>query len=377
MSIFIAIIIFGIIILVHEAGHFVAARKCGIWVTEFAIGMGPKLIGIKRGETLYTIRLLPIGGFCLMYGDDADAMDNDKGVSDEILDKESLKDRALNSKPVYQRLSVMFAGSFMNFVLAFVLLTIIAAATGIQPTTLSRVVEGSPAEAAGLAPGDRIISLNGRRIFLWADISFEMDMGYGRPVEVGFVRDGRRHTVTITPAWTGHNYMLGVGAERRAGLFTTPLEGQYRVTVGEVLVEGIARIEFFVRTIIVGLIRLVTAQLGTDQMVGPIGIVNMIGGTYQATIEAAEVAQASRIQVILSVVLTMANFAALISANLGVINLLPLPALDGGRIMFLIIEAIRRKPIPPEREGVVHLTGFVLLMLLAVFLAYQDIMNLL
>jgi regulator of sigma E protease len=171
--------------------------------------------------------------------------------------------------------------------------------------------------------------------------------------------------------------MLGIAPEVRTGLFSGQIEGISRAGIGETAAIGFMRIGFFIRTTVLGLIRLVTAGLGMDQLAGPIGIVNIIGGEYQATVEAAAEAGAGMILTVLSVILSMANFTALISANLGVINLLPLPALDGGRLVFLTLEAIRRKPVPPEREGMVHLAGFVLLMILAVFIAYQDILNLL
>jgi len=371
MSIVIAILIFGVLILVHELGHFWAARRCGIMVTEFAIGMGPKLFGIQRGETLYSIRALPLGGFCLMLGDDADPM-----VKDEEELPVDYSDRTLNSKPIYQRMFVMFAGSFMNFVLAFVLFTIIAAVSGIQSTQLRHVSPNSPAEAAGLAVGDRIISLNGSRIFLWDDIMFEISFGYGRPIDIGFLREGVRHDVTVTPAWTGERYLMGISPTPRVGLFTEPPAGFYRASAGEVLTEGFTRIGFVIRTIIVSLTRLFTSP-GFDQVAGPIGIVNFIGDHYQATVTAAAEAEVQTRIVVLSLFLSMASLGGVISANLGLFNLLPLPALDGGRIVFLILEAIRRKPISPEREGMVHLAGFILLIILAVFIAYQDILNLL
>ena len=371
MSIFIAVIIFGLVVLVHELGHFAAARRCGIWVEEFAIGMGPKLFGWQKGETLYTIRALPLGGFCRMHGDDAAPAE---GGDDT---QESIAGKALNSKPIYQRMMVMFAGSFMNFVLAFILFTIVVGFTGFRTTTIMHVAQDSPAQAAGIVPGDRITHINGSRRFLWEDVLFEVSTGYGRPVEIGFMRDGRRLDTTIAPVWTGDRYLLGIGPGIRTGMFTEPPEGFYRTGITEAATVGFMRIGFFIRTTVLGLIRLVTAGLGMDQLAGPIGIVNIIGGQYQEAVDTAAAVGASTAVVVLSVVITMTNFAAIISANLGVVNLLPLPALDGGRIVFLTLEAIRRKPVSPEREGMVHLAGFVLLMILAVFIAYQDILNLL
>jgi len=394
LPILIAIIVFGLVVLVHEVGHFVAARRAGILVTEFAIGMGPKLFGFRRGETLYTIRVLPLGGFCLMYNDDVDPLDRGDSLADDALedidnsniedpfedlmeDISDAHDVSFNSKTVSQRMSVMFAGSFMNFILAFILFSIVAWTSGFATTTLMHVSPQSPAEAAGLAAGDRITSLNGSRIFLWNDIEFAINTGYGRPIDVGFVRDGQHYSVNVTPTMVGERYMVGIRPEVRVGVFVQPPPGFYRAGIGESVVVGFMRIGFFIRATIVGLVQVITAQISADQMAGPLGIVNMIGGEYQAAVAIAEEAQLSTALMILTVVITMANFAALISANLGVLNLLPIPGLDGGRIIFLVLEAIRRKPLPPEREGMVHLAGFVLLLVLIVFLTYQDIMNLL
>jgi len=380
MSIVIAIVVFGLIILVHELGHFWAARRYGILVTEFAIGMGPKIFSTKPepGQTMYSLRLFPIGGFCLMHGDDADPMVNEDDEEVEVeIDKSLYEGRSLNSKPVYQRLAVMFAGSFMNFVLAFLLFTMLAGLTVTRTTSLSHISPNSPAEAAGLAVGDRIISLNGSRIFLWDDITFETSTGYGRPIEIGFIRDGQRHSVNITPMPIDNRFLIGISPVVRAGWIGEVPEGFYRISILEAATDGIMRIEFVIRTTLVSLTRIITSQMGLEHMAGPIGIVTLIDGNYRATVEAATEAQVGLGILILSVSLNMASLGALMSTSIGLFNLLPLPALDGGRMVFLLIEGMRGKPISPEREGMVHLTGFALLIILAVFIAYQDILNLL
>ncbi|MCL1989185.1 MAG: site-2 protease family protein [Firmicutes bacterium] len=380
MSILMAILVFGIVVLVHEWGHFIAARKVGIWVEEFAIGMGPKLVGIQSGETLYTIRLLPLGGFCKLYADDADALTS-KEESDEKLQADpTLSEKAYCNKTIPQRAMVMVAGSFMNFVLAFVLFSLVASIAGINTTIVGGTVDESPAQLVGLNAGDRITHLNGNRIFLWDDIAFETATGGGRPIEIGYIRDGFSHNVIITPQNMDGRYAIGIYSTPRAGLlspFNAPTEGLQTATIGETLTDGFMRIGFVVRSIVFTLVRLVTApSTVVDQIAGPIGIGNMIHGQYQATVQAATNAQVSFGILALSIFLNMASFGALISANLGVMNLLPLPALDGGRLLFLTVEAVRRKPISPEREGIIHLAGFVILMILAVFIAYQDILNL-
>jgi len=387
VPILIAVIVFGLVVLIHELGHFWAARRCGILVEEFAIGMGPKLFGIQRGETLYTIRLLPLGGFCRMYGDEADSLSNSENSEDEDGEpeediaarqerRERLKGRAFNSKSIPQRMAVMVAGSFMNFVLAFVLFSILVSITGFSTTTVRYIAPNSPAEASGFMTGDRIISINGSRILLFDDLRFEISMGYGRPADIGFIRDGRQYNVTVVPTLSGGSYRIGVTPEFRTGLFTDPPEGFERAGIVDVVSVGFLRIGHFIRTVVISIVRAITTQVNPG-FAGPIGIVDMIGGQYQQVMDTAAEVQAPMSAVILTIVLNMVQFSALLSANLAVLNLLPLPALDGGRLIFLTLEAIRRKPISPEREGMVHFVGFVLLMVLAVFIAYQDILNLL
>jgi len=374
MQIAVALLVFGLVILVHEFGHFIIARKNGVLVEEFAIGMGPKIFGIKRGETLYTLRAIPMGGFCRMYGDDADPMDKE----DETLDHNALSDRALNGKTVLQRIAVMAGGSLFNFAFAFILFILMAFATGVNTTIISSVSADLPAQAAGIQEGDRITHLNGRRIFLWDDILLEMTLSQGEPITLGFTRDGMAQNVVITPASDGTRFLLGISSVPRSGFFTPAFADFERVSLGEAATDGFMRMGFMVRMVGTTLFRLVTSP-GTvvDQLAGPVGIVNMMGGQYQAVVAAAGNLEISTLMVILSVILTMLNFAAIISVNLGVMNLLPIPALDGGRILFLIVEGIRRKPIPPERENIIHLAGFVLLIALMLLITYQDILNLL
>ena len=381
MSVLIAIIVFGCVVLVHEWGHFMAARRCGILVEEFAIGLGPKLFSVQIGETLYSIRMLPLGGFCQMLGDDADALaDRNIGLDE----KDQIPyERTLGSKTILQRMSVMFAGSFMNFVLAFLIFAVLVGAFGFRTTTIRHVGSNTPVEAAGLAPGDRITSINGYRIHIFEDLQFEVMSTQGRPLDIVFMRDGQRHNVVITPAHMEGRYIIGINPDVRFGLFTSPPEGFQSANIGEVITAGFFRVNHVIRTIFLMLIRMATGQTDIGGFAGPIGIVGMIGSQYEAVIREAAAAAAaaqveiSRAEIFLTIVVNMANLTALISANLAIINLFPLPALDGGRLVFLTLEAIRRKPIPPEREGSVHFAGFVVLMILAVYIAYQDILNLL
>jgi regulator of sigma E protease len=364
MSIIIAIIIFGLIVVVHEYGHFIAARKCGVMVEEFAIGMGPTILKKKKGETIYSWRIFPIGGFCKMLGEDTDNMDP----------------RSFNSKSLPRRAIILAAGALMNFLLAFVLFLVLVLFGIYAMPQVSSVAEGSPAEEAGLMAGDRITKLNGTTIHLFEDISFELSSNRGTPVEVEFKRGKEKHLVIITPYLDQDSqYKIGFRAESCVGLFNgtsiDPASDIKRAGLWESLQSAYWRIIFFIRVTFVGITRLVTFQLPLADMSGPIGIVNVISSSYTEVVN--DPTMKSPIDTLVSILMTMANLCAMLSANLGVFNILPLPALDGGRLVFVAFEAIRRKPVPVEKEGFIHFVGFVLLMLLAVFIAYSDIRKLL
>lgn len=350
MSVIIALIVFGMIVLVHEFGHFYAARKCGIFVEEFAIGMGPKLFGIKRGDTLYSIRILPLGGFCKMMGED-------EGSSDQ---------RAFNNKTVAQRIIVISAGVIMNFLLALVIFTALSMYNGFLVPVISEVSKGSPAMEAGLQEGDRITHINGTKVNIFEDLSVDIRGSNGKDIVLKFTRDGQKYEKTIVPTLNEEgSYVVGIGSTLKTGVFSPSIDGYEKATFLESVQNGFWKILFWIKQIILGLVKLFTLGLSKDDIAGPLGIVGAIGDTYNASVKEGAIIA----------LLNMAQFTAILSANLGVFNLLPLPALDGGRLVFLIIEGIRRKPINPEKEGVVHLVGFVLLMALALFVTYNDIMK--
>jgi regulator of sigma E protease len=353
ISIGITILIFGVVVVIHEIGHFIAARKNGILVEEFAIGLGPKLYSIKKGETEYSLRLFPVGGFCRMLGDDEEVPDNPK---------------AFNNKKVSGRMVVMLGGSIMNFLLAFIIFLFMCFANGFTLPVVRHPVEGMPAAQAGLMAGDKITHINNTRILVYEDFAFELSTSGGKPIEMRIQRDGKKHTLSVTPYTDEYGgYKIGFYPEYRLGLTNTPVEGYKRAGIGESVTTAFNRIVFFVKVTVVGIVRLITRTANMNEVAGPIGFYGIIDDTYQAMIQYS----------VSAMVYTMLNLCALLSANLGVLNLLPIPALDGGRLVFLTFEAIRRKPISPEREGMVHFVGFVLLMILAVFIAYQDIVKLL
>lgn len=341
MGIIIAILLFSFIVLFHELGHFLAARLNGIEVDEFALGMGPLLFSKEYKGTRYCIRALPIGGACMM------------GEDDEATGEEG----NFHSKPVWARIMVIAAGPVFNFIMAFVLSVILTVMVGYDPPTASEISQGSPAEEAGLQAGDKIVRMGNKRIHIFREISVYNQFHQGETVDVTYERDGKRHTVAIKPAYDEEldYYLLGIsrGANKEAGFLTSLQYGAYEV-------------KYWICVTASGLKMLLTGQVGLDQMSGPVGIVDMVDDAYNSSVSYG----------MSVIVANMMNMAILLSANLGVMNLLPIPALDGGRLVFLFAEAIRRKKVSPEKEGYVHFIGFALLMVLMVFVLYNDIRRL-
>ena len=349
MSIVITVIIFGLIISAHEAGHFIAARIGGVPVLEFAVGMGPKLFSFTRGETMYSLRLIPIGGYCKMLGEDE--YDDDP--------------RAFCNRPVHRRVAVAAGGSIMNFVMAFLIFLIVVAMTGMYLPQIRELLPGMPAEAAGFLPGDRIVKVNGTKVNIYEDFRTAMADNGGRAAEITLRRNRESVTKTITPVYSVESggYLVGFRPDAKTGLFGASEPEYERAGVLETLHTAFYDIAFWIKYTFISLTRLVTGRASVDDLAGPIGVAQAIGVTYEETKSYG-----------LSVtMITMANIMALISANLGVFNLLPLPALDGGRLVFLALEGVRKKPLARDREGMVHLAGFVALMVLAVFIAVNDI----
>ena len=338
MGIIIAIVLFSFIVFFHELGHFLLAKKNGIDVQEFAIGMGPNLVSKEYKGTLYCLKLLPIGGMCVM-GEDEEA---------------TAAPGNFNNASVWARISVIAAGPIFNFILAFVGAVIITAMVGYDKPVLGSVDAGYPAAEAGMEKGDQIVKMGDKTIHIFREISLYNQLHQGEKVDVTFIRDGQKHTVTLTLKMDEElGYArLGIGSSEnyKANALTTLQYGAYEV-------------KFWICTTIDSLKMLIARQVGVDQLSGPVGVVNMVDDTYQQ----------SKSYGMRVVFLEMLNMIVLLSANIGVMNLLPIPALDGGRLFFLFVEVIRRKRIPPEKEGYVHFAGIVLLMLLMVFVMYNDI----
>ncbi|MFU8795581.1 MAG: RIP metalloprotease RseP [Dethiobacteria bacterium] len=326
-----AIFVFGVLILVHELGHYFVARLTGIKVLELAIGFGPKILGWSKDGIDYSLRAVPLGGFCRMLGESPD----------EAEDPDSFP-----QKPILSRAAVLLAGAGMNLVLAivifFVIFFFITGVPGYDSATIGYVIENTPAETAGLEDGDKILLINGEETNEWNDVLSLISARPAEEINLLIERDGKElnfNIVTEVAPETGRG-MIGIGPAMLKYRFFTSLS---------------TSIERF-GLIISSMFQVLTGQAPLD-VAGPVGIIFVIG----------EVAQTGFINLLL--------LTALISISLGIMNLLPIPALDGGRLFFLLVEALRGRKIDPEKEGFIHFIGFALLILLILFITYQDLLR--
>ncbi len=334
-----AILIFSVIIFVHELGHFLAARIFGVTVHEFAIGMGPVLWKKQGKRTLYSVRAIPMGGFCQMEGEDSES--EDAG--------------AFRNKKPWKRLMILAAGAAMNLALGFVVVLVLVASSaitngGIASTVVETVLPESSA-AEFLQPGDKITQINSETVHIMRDLSFALSQNGGKEATITVERDNERFTKTFTPMETTYEdgskgYLVGFNVAVKPA------------SIGSIIHEAFFQTVWMVKLVFVSLGMLIRGQAGINDLSGPVGVVSTMSAVAQAGW------------------LDFLFFAAFLAVNIGVMNLLPLPALDGGRIFFTLIEMIFRKPIPPEKEGWVHAAGFVLLILLMVYVTFQDIVRL-
>lgn len=333
MFVVVALLIFGAIILVHEMGHFLAARRVGIEVEEFAIGFGPRLTGFRAAGTNFSVRLLPLGGYVRMLGEE----DNQEVVSEG----------SYNSKSPLQRMLVIASGPIMNFLFAVLLFVLIFGVVGLplNEARIGGVLPGSPAETAGFQPGDVLLEIDSQPLSTWVDLQQAVGNSQGETLSVLVEREGEVITLSVTPRVSEGHAEIGVSpATRRLGILSSIKEGvrqTYEITV----------------LVLQSLYQIITRQLPADDLTGPIGIIYFVG----------EAARAGLVNVL--------SLAAIISVNLGLFNLLPIPALDGSKLVFLGIELVRRRPLDPQKENLVHLVGFALLISLMVFVMYRDILR--
>lgn len=343
MKIIIAIIVFSVIILFHELGHFLLAKANGIRVNEFCLGLGPTLFGITKGETKYSLKLLPIGGACMMEGEDTESTD----------------DRAFGKKSVWARISVVAAGPFFNFLMAFVFAFILLCNTGYDLPVLEGVSGGYPAEAAGMQAGDVILKLNNSKIHFFKDISAYTQFHAGETVKVTYERDGRKYETMLTPQYN-----------EEYGYYMYGFQGSAQGTKGNVLETlkySVYEVKYWILATLNSLKALLTGQVSVNDMSGPVGIVDMIGDGYEQSVSYGYFVT----------FLMMLRITIFLSANLGVMNLLPLPALDGGRLLFMLIEVIRGRRVDPDKEGMVHLIGMMLLFAFMIFIIFNDVRKIL
>lgn len=328
-----AILGFSLLIIVHELGHFTLAKLNGIRVEEFSIGMGPEVYSHKGKETQYSLRLLPIGGYVKMMGEE-------EAVDDE---------RSFSNKSPLRRLSVILAGAFMNIVLAFVCFALVYSNVGFVENTIDSIVADSAAEEAGLQPGDKLLKINGNKIYTSDEITMEMYYNNGKTIDLLVEREGKKLDFELTPklvnSSNGDYYQIGFAYER----VTEPTFGQtlrytYRQTISTVKVTYKS------------LAMLVTGKLNLKTDIGgPVTMIRMSGKAAQSGWQ------------------TLCNFLGIISINLAVFNLLPFPALDGGWALILLIEFITKKKVPDKIVGTLNYVGFIILMGFMLIVTLKDI----
>lgn len=368
VSIIIFVLMFGIIVLVHEYGHFLLARVNGITVVEFAIGMGPTIASFERKGTKFSLKLLPIGGACMFEGEDGVESgkiptqkedDTEEIVTkEESLVEEIQKTGSFQDASVWARISAVLAGPVFNLILALIFAMIMCSFTPSMKPVISGTMEGYPAEEAGLLEGDVITKINGHRVYVYQEVSLDMALNSdGKPVDITYKRDGKTYETTIYPQYSEEDGRFYIGITSNA---------YYQPKGLELIPYAFYEVRYCVNYTFKSLGMLISGQAGIKDMSGPVGVAQVVDQTYT---EAKSYGWES-------VAASMLNLSILLTVNLGILNLLPIPALDGGRLLFLFIELIRRKPIPPEKEGIVHFAGFVALMLLMVVVFFNDLMRL-
>ncbi len=382
MNIILIILVFGVIIFFHELGHFIVAKLNHITVREFSIGFGPKLFQFKKKETQYTLRLIPLGGYCMMLSEDEEENENDENSFDK--------------KSVWARMAVILAGPFMNFIIAFLFSMIIIHFCGSDPAVIGNIYnddmiteyeqaaleaeeEGDdemasayeeaaeeirtlfngiyPAEEAGISAGDTVLEINGSNIKNFRELQIYLQIyGDGSAIEMTLEKeDGTVYETTVYPTETSNGYMVGI----------TSIGYQLPESFAELCKWSVYETRYWLKATFLSLKLIVTRQVSSEEISGPVGVAQSMNETFN---EAAESSM-------LDLFLNWLNYIVLLSANLGVMNLLPIPGLDGGRFLFLLIEAITRKKVPKEKENIITVIGFVIVMILMVVILFNDIKN--
>lgn len=335
----ITVIVFGIVIFIHELGHFISAKACGVRVNEFALGMGPKIVSFKKKETQYSLRLLPIGGYVQMEGEDSQSSD----------------ERAFSNKSVWKRIIIVSAGAIMNLILGFlvVCITVSVYTPVISTTTVAEFNDNALTQSCGLAVGDRIIKINDRKINIDRDIIFELQRDDDLIVDMVVIRNGEKVELKDVKFEYTNVHDEKSGQDYKSFVIDFKVFGEKKSFFG-VLRQSFYESIVIAKSIWVSLIDLVR-NFQLNKISGFVGVGEVIGEAAGLGFD------------------YLLNIFAFITINLGIFNLLPIPALDGGRLLFLLIEAVRRKPIPPKYEGIIHTAGFLALILLMVIVTFKDI----
>lgn len=345
LLIIIGILLFELIILSHEFGHFICAKKSGVLVHEFALGMGPKIFSFTKGETKYSLRLFPVGGYCKMEGED----------------EESDNPRAFGNAKVWQRMIIVAAGAINNVLLGLVLMCILVAQEPLYAsTTIDSFHENSKSATQGLQIGDTIASIDGYTIYTSRDFSFSLATMKTDSPNIKVYRNGELIDLgnikfDTTTDSTGRTYIA-------LDFYVEPIERN----VGSVITQTFQQTYSVVRMIWASLIGLITGQFSMNDISGPIGAASAISEAASMGLETSFLDGLNNLLFMMMV----------ISVNLGIFNMLPVPALDGGRFFFLLIEAVRRKPISQKYEGLVHTIGFIILILFMILVSLKDIIRL-
>ena len=349
LYILLAILLFGVLIAIHEFGHFLTAKLLGVKVNEFAIGMGPALWSRQKGETLYALRAFPVGGYCAMEGEDEDTGDP----------------RAFTRQAGWKKIIILCAGSFMNLVLGLVITVVVFLGTSqARAPVITEFADGFQHEGAdGLMAGDRIVSVDGHGIWVYADVQTYLSRNGGEGVDLVVERDGKRVTLNGFPM-KRYDYVYENGTYHGFGLIFGQVD---ELSVPERVAQGWAQTFDFARIVWISLGDLVTGRVAVSELSGVIGVVNVVsevGAESESVVEGVQ---------------NVFYFMALIAVNLAVMNMLPIPALDGGRVFFVLLNgliyAVSRRRIPERYEGYVHAGAFVLLLVLMAAVALHDVWN--
>ncbi|MCH5250753.1 MAG: RIP metalloprotease RseP [Lachnospiraceae bacterium] len=343
------VIVFGIVVISHEFGHFLIGKRNGIRVLEFAVGMGPNIFSFQKGETKYSLKLLPFGGACIFDGEDGITSQEEENGEDD--------GHSFLTANVWARIATVFAGPLFNFIIAFIFSLILVAFNGSDKPVVQNIMENSAAEEAGILPGDEIVRINGERIRIYREITLISALNNGDAMEIQLKRDGETRNVTLIPRYSSEDDRYYIGF-RGSGEFI-------KCGPVDVFKYGVYEVRYWVKATYKSLLIILHGQAKKEDISGPVGIAQLVGETYEEV----------KPYGISYVIFTMMNIVILLSVNLGILNLLPLPALDGGRLIFMFVEVIRGKPISPEKEGMVHFAGLVVFMMLMVFVMYNDIMK--